>query len=308
MKALITGISGFVGPHLQAHLEKNAIEVFGIDKHPAGERVFEADMLDFGSIADIIAQVKPDLVFHLAGFSSVKKSFEQPELCKKVNVQGTKHLLDAIMKAQIRPKTLIVTSAEVYGIPKTVPIKETAELHPVTPYGESRKEQEALCKTYAEKIPLVIARSFNHIGPGQPPPFVTADFAKQIAEIEKGLQEPVMRIGNLAAKRDFTDVRDIVRAYLLALQKCTPGEAYNICSGSAHAIQEILDILLSFAQVKITTEHDPTRMRPSDIPILQGDKSKFTSATGWKPDIDIKTSLKDILDYWRAANHTKTAA
>ncbi|GAG14942.1 unnamed protein product, partial [marine sediment metagenome] len=233
------------------------------------------------------------------GFSSVKKSFDYPELCKKINVQGTKNILESTLKTKISPRILIISSADIYGIPKKIPIPENHELNPVSPYAESRKEQEALCKEYADKLKIIILRSFPHIGPGQLPIFVTADFSKQIAEIEKGINPPIMKIGNIKAKRDFTDVRDMVKAYLLAIEKCKPGEIYNVCSGNSYSIQEILDKQLSFSKVKIKLEHDPNRMRPSDIPELTGDNSKFKQATGWQPEITIDQTLKDLLDYWR---------
>ncbi|MBW2996338.1 GDP-mannose 4,6-dehydratase [Candidatus Woesearchaeota archaeon] len=303
MKAFITGINGFVGKHLSALLLSRGFEVHGIDLSDSFDgdskvNYQKADLLAPEELNQLMLKIKPDYIIHLAGFSSVKKSFEQPELCRKINVTGTKNLLDAVLSAKINPKILIITSADIYGTPKSVPIPETAELNPVSPYAESRKEQEEICKQYMEKLQIIISRSFPHIGPGQAPIFVTSDFAKQIVEIEKG-KEPTIKTGNLEAKRDFTDVRDVVKAYLLALEKCKPGETYNICSGKEYSIKEILDMLLSLSQAEIKIEQDPDRMRPSDIPILQGDNSKFKEQTGWSPEIPIETTLKDILDYWR---------
>jgi GDP-4-dehydro-6-deoxy-D-mannose reductase len=279
-------------------------EVSGIDIYNNFEgnnrvKYYKIDVLDFDKLKQIINEIKPEYIFHLAGFSSVKKSFEQPELCKKINVEGTKNVLESVINANINPKILIISSADVYGIPKLIPTPETAELDPRSPYGESRKEQEELCKKYNKKINIIISRSFPHTGPGQQPVFVISDFAKQIAEIEKGNKEPIINVGNLEAKRDFTDVRDIVKAYLLALEKGKPGETYNICSGISHTIKKILDILLSLAKTKIKINQSLKKMRPIDIPFLQGDDSKFVKATGWKPETPIETTLKDILDYWR---------
>ncbi len=300
MKAFITGINGFVGNHLSDFLLSRGFEVLGMDVSEGckkGVRCYKADLLAVDEVREIIDEVRPDYVFHLAGFSSVKKSFEQPELCRKINVDGTKNLLDAIEDVGINPKILIVTSAEIYGIPKMIPIKETHELNPDSPYGESRKEQEELCKKY-DKLNIVISRSFPHVGPGQQPLFVVSDFSKQIVEIEKG-KEPVMGVGNLEAKRDFTDVRDVVKAYLLAVEKCNRGEVYNICSGNVYSIQEVLDKLLSMSELNIEVEQDESKMRPSDIPVLQGDNSKFREKTGWSPEIGIEDTLKDVLNYWR---------
>jgi GDP-4-dehydro-6-deoxy-D-mannose reductase len=303
-KAFITGINGFVGKHLVNFLLSKEFEVFGIDISDNFEgdnrvKYYKANILDLDKLKQIIDEIKPKHIFHLAGFSSVKKSFEQPELCKKINISGTKNLLDSILEANINPKILIISSADVYGIPKSVPIPETAELNPISPYGESRKEQEELCREYMEKLQIIISRSFPHIGPGQQPIFVASDFAKQIAEIEQGKKESIIKVGNLEAKRDFTDARDVVKAYFLVLEKGQPREIYNVCSGNTYLIKDILNILLSLAKVKITVEQDPTKMRPSDIPILQGDNSKFVNQTGWHPEIPIEKTLKDILDYWR---------
>ncbi len=304
MRAFITGINGFVGKHLANFLLSKEFEVFGMDISDNFEgddkvKYYKADILDFDNLKQIINEIKPEIIFHLAGFSSIKKSFEQPELCKKINVQGTKNLLEAVINSKINPKILIISSADVYGIPKSIPTPETAELNPISPYAESRKEQEELCKEYMEKLQIIISRSSPHIGPGQQPIFVASDFAKQIAEIEKNLKEPIIKVGNLEVKRDFTDVRDMVKTYLLTIEKCKPGEIYNICSGKTYSIKEILDKLLSFTQVKITIKQDPNKIRKSDIPVLVGDNSKFVKATGWKPEIPIEKTLKDILEYWR---------
>lgn len=302
----ITGINGFVGKYLSELLLSKGFEVYGIDRSDSIENnkinYFRVDLLDSNKIKQIIEKIKPEIIFHLAGFSSVKKSFEQPEICKKINITGTKNLLDAILDSDINPKILIISSADVYGIPKSTPILETAEINPTSPYAESRKEQEELCLEYYNKynLNIIISRSFPHIGPGQQPIFVTSDFAKQIAEIEKGIKEPIIKVGNIEARRDFTDVRDIVRAYLLAVQKCKSGEIYNICSNNLYSIKEILDKLLSFSKINIKIELDSAKIRPNDIPVLQGDNSKFKQQTKWSPKISIEKTLKDILNFWRA--------
>lgn len=306
MKVLVTGINGFVGKHLTDLLLSKGCKVYGLDISDNFEgdsivKYFKIDILNFDKFKDIVAEIKPEMIFHLAGFSSVKKSFEQPDLCKRINVNGTKNLLDAVIKSNIDPKILIISSAEVYGIPSFLPIKETDKLNPISPYGESKKEQEDLCLDYYNRynLNIIISRSFLHIGPGQLPIFVVSNFAKQIVEIEKGYKSPVINVGNLEVKRDFTDVRDIVEAYYLAIEKCESGETYNICSKKDYSIQWILDKLLSFSKINIKIEQDPSKLRPIDIPRLLGDNSKFKNQTGWKSRLSIEKSLKDILYYWR---------
>jgi len=305
MKSLITGISGFVGPHLAEHLLNNKHEVFGVDitkKKIENVISYQTDILDREGLFSVINEIRPDYVFHLAAQSSVKKSFEQPELTRKINVEGTKNLLDSILNAKISPTALIVSSAQIYGIPKRIPITEQHPLNPQSPYAKSRLEQEKLTLEYSKEhnMKIVIARSFNHTGPGQSEEFVCSDFAKQIVEIEKGLRKPLIKVGNLEAKRDFTDVRDIVKGYLLALEKGKVGERYNLCSGKAYSIEEILYMLIKESECKdIKVRKDPKKMRHSDIPILLGDNSKFRKQTGWKPKIQIEQTLSDILEYWR---------
>jgi len=304
MRAFVTGISGFVGAHLSEFLLSKNLEVSGIgtSENPGiskEARYQSVDILDSEKLKKIISETRPELIFHLAGISSVKKSYDQPELCKKINVAGTKNLLDAVIEAKINPKILVVGSAEVYGAPGSVPVKETADLNPRNPYAESKKEQEDLCRKYMEKLKIIISRSFQHTGPGQKPLFATSDFAKQIAEIEKGLKEPVIKVGNLEARRSFTDVRDMVKAYYLSLQKCTPSETYNICSGKVYSIREALDMLLSMSKVKIEVKIDPKKIRPNDIPVQVGNSTKFQSQTGWQPEIPFEKTLKDLLDFWR---------
>lgn len=304
MKALVTGVSGFVGPYLVRHLVKSGFEVFGVDrsgKEVDGCVVEACDVIDAAAVSAIIKKVRPDMVFHLAGQSSVSLSWKEPELTKAVHVVGTRNLLDAVVSAGIKPKVLIVSSAEVYGVPKSIPITESHPVHAVTPYGESRVEQEKLAIDCFRKkgVQLVISRSFNQTGPGQPSAFVCSDFARQVAEAERGLRSEIV-VGNLEVKRDFTDVRDAVAAYLLALQKGVPGEIYNICSGNSYSINSILETLLSFSSAKsVRVVKAPSKKRKHDIPELVGDNSKFRQATGWKPNISIDVTLKELLEFWR---------
>lgn len=305
MRSLITGIAGFVGPYLAKYLLNNKHKVFGIDlakKKTEKVSSYQIDILDRENLFSIMDEIRPNYVFHLAAQSSVKKSFKQPELTKKINVDGTKNLLNSILNAKINSTILMVSSAQIYGLPKQIPIIEQHPLSPSSPYAKSRLEQEKLALDYCKKhsMKIVIIRSFNHTGPGQPAEFVCSDFAKQIVEIERGLRKPLIKVGNLKAKRDFTDVRDIVKGYLLALEKGKVGECYNLCSGKAYSIEEIFRLLIKISNCKgIKIEKDPKKMRPSDMPILLGDNSKFRKQTGWKPEIQIEQTLKDIMGYWR---------
>ncbi len=301
MKAFITGISGFAGKYLAEYLAEKGLEVYGIDRTGAkieGADVEVCDILDQKKLARTIAAVKPDYVFHLAAQSSVPKSFEQPEETMRINVEGTRNLLEAILSAKISPTILVISSLQIYGKPDKVPITEAAELRPKSPYAKSKVEQERLCKEYGKKgLKLIISRSFNHTGPGQTPDFVWASFGKQIAEIEKG-EKGELKVGNLEVERDFSDVRDIVKAYYLAVKKGKVGETYNICSGKAYNLRKMLDVLISNSKAKLKLSTDPKLVR-EDVPVLYGDNTKFCKATGWKPEIPFEKTLKDILEYWR---------
>ncbi len=304
MKALVTGADGFVGPYLIGELLSQGYTAVGTynaqpSSYIEGVEYHSMDILKPDEISSVFEEEQPDVIFHLAAISDVRFSIDHAQLTKKVNEEGTKNILDAALGLEKKPTVLVIGSAHVYGIPQKVPISEDHPLHADTPYAESKIAAERLAAEYTKKgLKVVVARSFNHIGPGQTENFVTSAFAKQIAEIEGGA-DPIMKVGDLSAKRDFTDVRDIVRAYVLAVQKCDGGTPYNICSRNAFSMQEILDKLLSLSKVKVSVEQDPARMRPSDIPLLQGDASLFCSKTGWKPAIDLDKSLSDILDYWR---------
>lgn len=296
MRALITGINGFVGPYLKRHLLDNNFDVFGTDISGSKDVDYAVDLLDKNKVGNLIAKTKPDLIFHLAAQSSVKLSWLKPELTMNVNIEGTKNLLDSIRVFMPDSKVLVVSSADIYGVPNKIPVTEDFELNPLSPYGKSRLEQEKLALSY--NLNVVIARSFTHTGPGQKPIFVCSDFAKQIAEIEKG-KRVLIYVGDLTIKRDFIDVRDVVKAYLLALQKCNFNDVYNICSGRVYSVKQILDILLGFTNKKVEIRTHANRLRKNDILTMQGDNSKFIKATGWRPEIPIEKTLKDLLDYWR---------
>lgn len=302
MKALITGISGFAGKYLAELLLEKGIDVHGVDRAGArieGCSVEVCDLLDREKLAGIVAAVKPEYIFHLAAQSSVPRSFEKPEETMRINVEGTRNLLDAVAEARIRPMILVISSLQIYGKPDAVPITEDAELRPASPYAKSKVEQEKLCNEYAKKgLKIIISRSFNHTGPGQATEFVWSSFAKQVAEIEKGARNEI-KVGNLDVERDFSDVRDIVRAYYLAVTRCRAGETYNICSGKAYNIGKMLDVLKSYAKKEIKVVVDEARVRKADVAVLYGDHSKFSKETGWEPEIPFEKTLRDILEYWR---------
>lgn len=313
-KALITGISGFVGSHLAEYLLSKNFEVHGtirwrsrldnISHIKDNLKLIETDMRDAHSVARLIRESEPDYIFHLAAQSFVPTSWHAPQDTITTNVIGTINLLEAARAAGIDSKILIAGSSEEYGLvyPEETPIKETNPLRPMSPYGVSKVAEDMLgfqyYKTYGMNI--VVTRAFNHTGPRRGDVFVTSNFSKQIAEIEKGTKEPVISVGNLESERDFTDVRDIVRAYLLALEKCTSGEVYNVCTGKPRTIQSVLDLLLGMSKAKVEIRQDHARMRPADVPLLSGDCSKFMKATGWKPEIPFEKTIEDLLNYWRA--------
>jgi GDP-4-dehydro-6-deoxy-D-mannose reductase len=313
-KALITGVTGFVGSHLADLLLAKGLEVHGIKRwrsrtdnieHIRGRLVLhDADMRDLHSLIVTVEESKPDYIFHLASQSFVPMSWKAPADTLETNITGTVHLFEAVRKSGLDPKIQVAGSSEEYGLvrPDEVPITENNPLRPLSPYGVSKVATDLLAFQYFRSYGLktVITRAFNHTGPRRGEVFVTSNFAKQIAEIENGTKEPVISVGNLEAQRDFTDVRDVVRAYWLAVKKCTLGETYNICSEKTWRIQQVLDLLLSLSKKKnIKVKRDPARMRPSDVEILLGDCSKFKNATGWKPEIPFKKTMGDLLDYWR---------
>ena len=312
MKALITGITGFVGSHLAEHLIARGDEVYGTVRwrsrldnitHIKDKiKLIETDIRDSYSIEKTLREVQPDVIFHLAAQSFVHSSFNAPQETLSTNIIGTVNLLEAVRSLKSNPVIQIAGSSEEYGFvkPNETPIKETNPLRPLSPYGVSKVAEDMLAYQYHKSYGLktVITRAFNHEGPRRGEVFSTSNFAKQIAEIEKG-KEPVIHVGNLNASRDFTDVRDVVRAYVISTEKCDYGEAYNICSGKAWKISDMLNLLLSMSQKKIEVRQDPTRMRPSDVEILLGDSTKFNQKTGWAPKIPFEATVKDLVDYWR---------
>lgn len=312
-KALITGITGFAGSHLAELLLKEGYEVFGtarsrsktdnIDHLKKNIHLEDADLLDSHSIYTILAKIKPDSVFHLAAQSFVQSSWASPANTMEVNTVGSVNLFEAVRRAGIDPMIQIACSSEEYGLvfPNEIPVKETNPLRPLSPYAVSKIAMDYLGYQYHQSYGLKIVRTrgFNHTGPRRGEVFVTSSFAKQIAEIEKGKKEPIIEVGNLEAKRDWTDVRDIVRGYLLSVQKCDYGDVYNICKEETTKVGDMLNLLLSMSEIKVEIKQDPTRMRPSDVETLLGDCSKFKKKTGWKAEIPFEKTMKDLLNYWR---------
>jgi len=316
MRVLITGITGFVGSHLVDYLlaKHESIEIYGIHRWRSRTEnidnvvdklhLVECDIRDSSSVRNVVDIIKPDRIFHLAAQSFVPTSWHAPAETISTNIIGNLNIFEAVRQSGFNPRILVAGSSEEYGLvyENELPIKEENSLRPLSPYAVSKVGQDLLAYQYfmSYQVDVVRSRAFNHTGPRRGYVFVSSNFAKQFADIEKGKNEPVIYTGNLAARRDFTDVRDMVRAYWLAIEKCEAGEVYNICSGKDYSIKQILDILMSFTNVKIEIKQDPKRMRPSDVPVLRGDNSKFCKKTGWKPEIPFEQTLLDILNYWRS--------
>ncbi|MCH5203860.1 MAG: GDP-mannose 4,6-dehydratase [Oscillospiraceae bacterium] len=306
-RSLIIGAAGFVGGYLIKHLSSLGDEVFAT-KLPAETMeadctVRDLDILDEGAAAELISEVRPDRIFHLAAQSSVALSWNKPALTARINVVGAINVLEAARNSECDPVILLIGSSEEYGEVNT-PDGIIGEDRPACPnniYAATKSAQNTIGGIYqkAYGMKIICVRAFNHFGPGQLPQFVISDFCKQTAEIEAGLHEPIISVGNLSAKRDFTDVRDIVRAYGALAEKGIPGETYNVGSGHAIEIRSILDIILSLSKAEISIEVDKTRLRPVDVPVVQADIRKINNDTGWKPEIDIMDTIGDTLNYWR---------
>lgn len=313
MKALITGISGFAGSHLAEFLLDKKYKVFGTfyDKNTFSNlngfidkiRLFKCDIRNYNDLKTIIEKVRPDEIYHLAAISFVPASLKNPKLTFDTNLYGTLNLYEAIIELKIEPKILFVGSADEYGSIKNsdLPIREDCHLCPINPYSISKASADFLSYFYYKNYHLNIirVRPFNHIGPRQSPDFVCSNFAKQISEIEKGIKDPIVEVGNLEVKRDFTDVRDMVKAYWFSIQKCQSGEVYNICSENAISIKRVLDGFLKMSNIYIKVIKDPKRIRVSDITLFFGDSTKFRKQTNWKQEVSFEKTQQDILNYWR---------
>lgn len=309
MKALIIGGAGFVGGYLMDHISRDygwSISVTKLENESIlheNVSVFNLNILDKSAVVNLLEEVRPDYIFHLAAQSSVALSWKNPSLTVDVNIKGSINVLDAVRELNYNPRILLIGSGEEYGhiLPEETPIKENNAVRPGNIYAATKACQNMIGKIYSDayQMDIVMVRAFNHIGPKQAPMFVVADFCKQVAEIEKGLREPIIKVGNLSAKRDFTDVRDVVRAYTMLIQKGKTGETYNVGSGKAIKIEEILEMILSFSTADIKVEVDKDRLRPIDVPIIESDITKLKECTGWDRQIGLETTIIDTLEYWR---------
>lgn len=339
MRVLITGVSGFAGSHLAEYLlGQDGVQIFGairwrsrldnlddlahagrlnsmeeiditepgiIERRmdPGRVNLVECDMCDPSQTRGVVAALRPDRIFHLAAQSFVPTSWRAPAQTVQTNIIGQLNLLEGIRAAGLRPVVHIAGSSEQYGLvyEHESPIRESNPFRPLSPYAVTKVAQELLAQQYHWSYGLhaVVTRAFNHTGPRRGHVLVTSSLAKQIAEIEAGAREPVLEVGDLESKRDWTDVRDTVRAYALAVERCTAGEAYNVSSGRARSVREVLDILLGLTSAEVEIRPEAGRLRPSDVKFLCGDSSKFRAATGWAPQIPFDRTLADLLNYWR---------
>jgi GDP-4-dehydro-6-deoxy-D-mannose reductase len=314
MRILITGITGFVGSHMAEYALAQGAQVFGssrwrsrtenIEHLRPHVKLIDCDLRDLAAVRSLLEATAPTHVVHLAAQSFVGSSWQMPAETLSTNIISQVNLLEEIRRLKPVPRFLAVGSSEEYGLvrPEELPIRETNPLRPMSPYAVSKVAQDMMGYQYfmSYGLPIVRTRAFNHEGPRRGEVFVTSNFARQVAEIEAGLREPVIFVGDLKPRRDYSDVRDIVRGYWLLLQRGEPGDVYNLCSGRSWAIQQVLDFLLDQSRVKeIVVERDPARLRPSDVMVLEGDASKIRDATGWEVQIPFEQTLKDLLMYWR---------
>ena len=314
MRVLITGITGFVGSHMAEYALAMGAQVFGSTRwrsktenveHLRSTVTFiESDLRDLSSVRVLLETSVPDYIVHLAAQSFVGVSWHAPAETLTTNIISQVNMLEALRGLKMSPRFLAVGSSEEYGLvlEDELPIRETNPLRPLSPYAVSKVTQDLMAYQYFKSygLPIIRTRAFNHEGPRRGDVFVTSNFARQVAEIEAGLREPVVYVGDLTPRRDYSDVRDIVRGYWLLLERGEPGEVYNLCSGRSWSIQQVLDFVLNLSTVKgITVETDPARLRPSDVMILEGDPTKMHEATGWKTEIPFERTLTELLDYWR---------
>jgi GDP-4-dehydro-6-deoxy-D-mannose reductase len=320
MRTLITGINGFVGGYLaEALISAGGWEIWGLSRSPhlalphlhEHVHMVQADMNDLAMVRHALEQAQPQVVFHLASQSFVPAAFRDPAATLQNNILAHLHLFQAVIEQQWECRILAVGSNEVYGMirPEDLPIDEATPFRPANPYGVSKVAQDMLALQYhmSHHLDVVRVRPFNHIGPRQDERFVAASFAQQIAHIEHDLQPPVIRVGNLSAQRDFTDVRDMVRAYMLAVEHGEAGQVYNLGSGTPTSIQSLLDKLLANSNVQVDVQPDPARMRPSNVPVVVCNAALFRERTGWEPRIALDQTLRDILDDWRTRTRQTSA-
>jgi GDP-4-dehydro-6-deoxy-D-mannose reductase len=295
MRALITGGKGFVGQWLAAHLKDRGDDVAVID--------LETDVADGAAVRRVMADVAPEAVYHLAAMTHVGESWENPSQVLRVNVLGTAEILAAARSLETSPRVLVVSSAEVYGIvtPAQLPLSEDTPVQPASPYAASKLAAEAVALQAWRGFgqPVIVVRPFNHIGPGQSPNFFVPALAKRIVEARRSGTRS-LPVGNLTTRRDFTDVRDVVAAYGLLIERGEPGAIYNVCSGRDVAMSDVAGQLLELAGADLTLETDPDLLRPVDVPVLRGSAALLRAATGWEPQIPLATTLADVLTSWEA--------
>ncbi len=304
---LVTGATGFAGSHLVEHLLETEDQLAawsnpsGKTAPPGDLRVGWAavDLLDRDAVVAEVARLQPSVIYHCAGFADVAASWQQPARALQVNALGTSHVLEAVRRAALDCPVLVTGSALVYK-QSNEPLHENSRIEPSNPYGVSKLAQEMLSMEAALDR-VLLARPFNHAGPRQSDAYVTSSFARQIAEIEAGHREPVLRVGNLETRRDITDVRDTVRAYTAIVRAGQPRRPYNVCTGTAYLVRDLLSALVRLARVSIRVETDPSRMRPSDNPVIVGDSSRTRTEVGWVPRIPIERTLHDLLEFWRTS-------
>lgn len=301
-RALITGSEGFVGRYLRHELEENGYEVIGLDIQ-AGEKTVQADLLNAEQMRSVVAECQPNILIHLAGQADVARSWQIPQKTVEINLIGAINLMEAVRSYNPAVRMVLVGSSDQYGNLGAAgkSVGEEIAMCPGTPYAVSKLAQEEMARVYARAYGLNVCmtRSFNHGGAGQREGFLISDFSAGIARVEKGIQEK-LRVGNLTVRRDFTHVKDVVRAYRLLAEQGHSGESYNVGAGVTYSAQEILDKLCGLAVCEIAVEQDPAKMRPSDTPVICCDHSKLTAHTGWEPKLGVDEMLKDSLEYWRA--------
>jgi GDP-4-dehydro-6-deoxy-D-mannose reductase len=304
---LVTGAAGFVGGHLLELLEQGDDWITawfrpGTEPSVLGKRVgwLAVEMHDREAVHASIKQIRPDAIYHLAGIAHVGDSWAHTNETFAGNALATHYLFDALRRERLAPRVLVTSSAFVYA-PSDRALKETDAVRPNSPYGTSKLAQEMITRRCWEddRIPGLIARSFNHFGPRQSPAFVAPSLAKQIAEIEAGRREPTLTMGNMESQRDLMDVRDTVRAYRAMMQSATPGVPYNVCTGTPIAIRTLVDLFVAKARVKVTVVQDPALFRPNDTPLVLGDLTRIHTDTGWAPQVPLESTVDDLLEYWR---------
>jgi GDP-4-dehydro-6-deoxy-D-mannose reductase len=311
MRALVTGVDGFVGRHLAALLTARGVELHGLVRRAAeskgaaiaGAALHAADVADAGAVAAAVAAAEPDWCFHLAGIASVPAAIADPSAALRVNALGTQHLLAAVARHAPRARVLVIGSADAYGaVPADAqPVRETQPLQPRSPYGASKAAAEIIAGQWVRGggLDVVCVRAFNHTGPGQRAGFVCADFARQLVAIAEGTLPPRVAVGDLSPVRDFSDVRDVVAAYVALAERGASGAVYNVCSGVGRTVQSVLDALIALVGVPVEVAVDPGRLRPADVPALVGDAGALRAATGWAPRIAWEQTLSDLVDSLR---------